>query len=143
MTPPLGTSTSLFRHTNLCFSLWELITRERFWNENGLYTAMSAGQSQLGEGHVYWMQAVYGDDISLQAEYNTLTPREQQCATHLPTFMGVAEPPPLIDPENILYVSFSLGRGGCGFVGGSVGHQNLVFCKANANRKFNRHRSQH
>ena len=53
--------------------------------KNGLYAAMGAGASQLGEGHVYWMKDMVGDDPAYQAEYNALTPREQQCATHLQT----------------------------------------------------------
>ena len=46
---------------------------------------MGAGASQLAEGHVYWMKDMVGDDLTFQAEYDAMSQREQQCATHLQT----------------------------------------------------------
>ena len=51
--------------------------------KNGLFAAMGAGASTLGEGHVYWMKDITGDDPSLQAEFNALNARQQRCAIHL------------------------------------------------------------
>jgi hypothetical protein len=51
--------------------------------KNGLFAAMGAGASTLGEGHVYWMKDITGDTPGLQAEFDGLDPRQQRCAMHL------------------------------------------------------------
>ena len=51
--------------------------------KNGLFAAMGAGAATLGQGHVYWMGDMTGDDGSQQAAFDALTDREQRCAVHL------------------------------------------------------------
>ena len=51
--------------------------------KNGLFAAMGAGASTLGEGHVYWMKDITGDNPQFQAEFDALPPREQRCSVHL------------------------------------------------------------
>ena len=72
-------------YESLFFGIVNDLLKKDVGVKNGLYAAMGAGASQLGEGHVYWMKDMVGDDPAYQAEYNALTPREQQCATHLQT----------------------------------------------------------
>ena len=46
---------------------------------------MGAGAATLGEGHVFWMKDITGDNPELQGEFDALTPREQRCTVHLQT----------------------------------------------------------
>ena len=51
--------------------------------KNGLFAAMGAGAATLGEGHVFWMKDMTGENDQFQAEYDAMDPRQQRCATHL------------------------------------------------------------
>ena len=48
-----------------------------------MFSSMGAGAQVLGEGHIYWLKDITGDDDNLQGEFDALSAREQLCATWL------------------------------------------------------------